>query len=102
MLFYTFTQLSQGENNKLTLAICIYTQTPRPFSKKVPPLIVIIRNKLLTNEYGLRAFLLEARNPNTSSLSAGAGKPPPCFALRGLTYASHPAGVSMYLDCSEC
>src|SRR5690625_1792120 len=77
MLFYTFTQLSQGENNKLTLAICIYTQTPRPFSKKSPLLIVVFeRNCDVVNI----VFALSTGSPQPvhTSLSVGAGEPSVC------------------------
>ena len=36
---------------------------------------------------------MEVRTPDTSSLSAGAGEPPQAKAFRGLTEASHRAGV---------
>ena len=38
-------------------------------------------------------YSMEVRSPGTSSLSAGAGEPPQAKAFRGLTEASHPAGV---------
>ena len=44
---------------------------------------------------------LVVRSPNTSRFPRAAGELPPCYALRDLTYASPPAGVSRYLDCSQ-
>jgi len=46
-------------------------------------------------------LLLEVRSPDTSRFPQAAGEPPRAGALRGLTYAFPPAGVSRCLDCSE-
>ena len=42
----------------------------------------------------------EVRSPNTSRFPRAAGEPPRAIALRSLTVAFPPAGVSRYLDCS--